>query len=513
MSPLPNDRAGEPLLEVTDVHKRFGGVHALRGASLRVRAGEVHALVGENGAGKSTLINILAGAVRRDSGRVVFEGRDVDFHTPAQSQAAGIAVIHQELATMPTLSVGENLLMGRMPARGGWLDRSAMDVAAREQLSQVALEVDPRTPMSDLSLSQQQQVEIARALFAGAKLLVMDEPSSALTEYETQRLLMLVRQLRDRGVAILYVSHRMAEVFAIADRITAFRDGGYVGTVVAAATTPASVIDMMVGRALAAGAAANHGSRPMDTILEVRGLTRRASGDRGGRVALHDVSFTVRRGEIVGVAGLVGAGRSEVARAIFGADPYDAGEILFDGHAAQFRSPADAIRAGIAMVPEDRKGLALFLEQPVRSNISMVKLPSLARAGVVRRRRERALAMEQLQRLRIRASGVEAPVRSLSGGNQQKAVLARWLAIRPKLLILDEPTHGVDVGAKAEIYALIRERARDGVAILLISSELPEVLELSDRIVVMREGRVAATLERAEADEHIVMMHATGTSV
>ena len=491
------------LLEATRVHKRFGGVHALQGASLAVRAGEVHALVGENGAGKSTLINILAGAVRCDEGRVVFAGREIDFHTPRQSQAAGIAVIDQELATLPTLSVAENLLMGRMPSRSGWIDRAAMRRLAREQLAQVGLETDPDTPMRELNLSQQQQVEIARALFAGARLLVMDEPSSALTEYETQRLLEIVMHVRSRGVAILYVSHRMAEVFSIADRITVFRDGVDVGTIAASATTPAMVISTMVGRDL--GEPSSHAARDMTaTMIDVRGLTNGA---------LHNVSLTVGRGEIVGLAGLVGAGRSEVAHAIFGAAPFDAGEILLEGRPVHFRSPADAINAGVAMVPEDRKRLALFLEHPVRTNISMVKLPVLGRVGVVSRRRERALAVEQSRRLRIRAAGIEAPVWSLSGGNQQKTVLARWLAVRPKVLILDEPTHGVDVGAKAEIYALIRALARDGVAILLISSELPEVLELSERIIVMREGRVAASLNRAEADERVVMLHATGTSV
>ena len=499
------------LLQVQGLRKRFGGVHALRGASLGVRAGEVHALVGENGAGKSTLINILAGAVRRDSGRILFEGREVDFDSPAQSQAVGIAVIHQELATLPTLNVAENLLMGRMPSRSGWVDRAAMHRATREQLAQVGLDIDPRTPMRDLSLSQQQQVEIARALSAGAKLLVMDEPSSALTEYEAQRLLQLVRQLRTRGVAILYVSHRMSEVFAIADRITVYRDGAYVSTIDAASTTAAEVIGKMVGRELAA-TVPNEARQNAEPLLELRGVTSPPSADRGSRVALHDVSFTIGRGEIVGLAGLVGAGRSEVARAIFGAESFDAGEMLLDGRLVRFRSPADAIRAGVAMVPEDRKGLALFLEQPVRANISLVKLPFLARSGVVQRRAERVLAEDAARRFRIRAPSIEAPVRALSGGNQQKTVLARWLAMQPKLLVLDEPTHGVDVGAKAEIYAIIRALAAEGVAILLISSELPEVLELSDRIVVMREGHVAAVLDRAQADEQVVMMHATGTA-
>jgi ABC-type sugar transport system ATPase subunit len=500
-----------PLLEVTGVHKRFGGVHALRGVSLSVSAGEVHALVGENGAGKSTLINILAGAVRRDAGRVVFAGREVDFHSPAESQEVGIAVIHQELATLPTLTVAENLLMGRLPAHRGWLDRVAMARDSRSLLADVGLDVDPRTPIRELSLSQQQLVEIARALSTNARLLVMDEPSSSLTEHETQRLLHLVRKLRDKGVAILYVSHRMAEIFSTADRLTVYRDGAHVGTMETASTTPARVVGLMVGRALASPGPSD-ARRLGDELLVVRGLTRRTRAGDGGGVTLHDVSFTVRRGEIVGLAGLVGSGRSEVARAIFGVDRFDAGEILLEQCAVHFGSPGDAIRAGIAMVPEDRKALALFSEKPLRWNVSMAKLPALRRFGFIGRSRERALATAQVERLRVRAPGLEAPVRVLSGGNQQKTVLGRWLATRPKLLILDEPTHGVDVGAKAEIAALVRSLAADGVAILLISSELPEVLELSDRVLVMRAGRLVATLDRAEASERAVMLHATGTS-
>jgi rhamnose transport system ATP-binding protein len=508
--PAPPPDAAPPLLQATGVHKRYGGVHALRGVQLDVRAGEVHALVGENGAGKSTIINVLEGAVRRDQGRVVLEGREVDFRSPAESQAAGIAVIHQELATLPTLSVAENLFMGRLPMRGVRLDWRAMRERSRTLLAQVGLDVDPRTMVRDLSLSQQQLVEIAKALSTGARLLIMDEPSASLTEHETQRLLALVRRLRAQRVAILYVSHRMAEVFALADRITVFRDGAYVRTMDAAATTPAEVVGLMVGRELAAES--HYEPRPVgETVLEVRGLTRRAAAGEDGGVALHDVSLSVRRGEIVGMAGLVGAGRSEVARAIFGADRFDAGEILLEGRPVRFRSPAQAIAAGVAMVPEDRKGLALFPEKPVRWNVSMARLPALSLRGIIPHRRERALAAEYVTRLRVKTPGIEAPVGALSGGNQQKTVLARWLATRPRLLILDEPTHGVDVGAKAEIYHLVRELAREGLAILLVSSELPEVLDLSDRIVVMRGGRVAAVLDRAHASERTVMLHATGT--
>lgn len=498
------------LLDASGVHKRFGGVHALRGVSLGVRSGEVHALVGENGAGKSTLINILAGAVRRDAGQIIFDGRKVDFHTPAESQAAGIAVIHQELITLPALTVAENLLMGRLPKRAGWLDRGAMLREARVILDRVGLAVDPRCAIRELSLSQQQLVEIARALSTSARLLVMDEPSSSLTEHETSRLLELVRQLRAEGVAILYVSHRMAEVFAIADRITIYRDGTFVDTCDRSATTPASVVGSMVGRELA-NTRADESGEVGEVVVEVRGLTCRATKRQSGDVALDRVSLTVRRGEIVGLAGLVGSGRSELARVIFGAQPFDSGEIFLDRRPVEFHSPADAIRAGIAMVPEDRKALALFLEKPVRWNISMVALPVFARRGFVNGARERALVGAQIDRLRVRTPGLEAPVRVLSGGNQQKTVLGRWLATRPRLLILDEPTHGVDVGAKAEIAALIRSLARDGVAILLISSELPEVLALSDRICVMRAGRLVATLDRAEANEHVIMLHATGT--
>ena len=499
----------EPLLVVEGVHKRFGGVHALRGVRLDVRAGEVHALVGENGAGKSTVINVLAGAVRRDEGRVVFDGREVDFRSPAESQAAGIAVIHQELATLPTLSVAENLFMGRMPVRGLRLDRRAMRERASALLADVGLDVDPRTIVRDLSLSQQQLVEIAKALSAGAKLLIMDEPSASLTEHETQRLFALVRRLRAQGVAILYVSHRMAEVFALCDRVTVFRDGAYVRTLDTAETTAPAVVGLMVGRELAAVAhyEAHRVESGQVPVLEVRGLSRGGAG----AMSLHDVSLTVHRGEIVGMAGLVGAGRSEVARAIFGADQYDAGEIRLEGRTVRFRSPSEAIAAGVAMVPEDRKALALFIDKPVRWNVSMARLPALGWRGVIARRRERALATEYVERLHVKTPGIDAPARALSGGNQQKTVLARWLATHPRLLVLDEPTHGIDVGAKAEIYELVRELARGGMAILLISSELPEVLDLSDRIVVMRGGRVAATLDRSQADERTVMLHATGT--
>jgi ABC-type sugar transport system ATPase subunit len=501
--------APTPLLFAEHVHKRFGGVHALRDVHLDVASGEIHALVGENGAGKSTIINILAGAVKRDEGRVMFDDRLVDFDSPAESQAAGIAVIHQELATLPTMSVAENVCMGRMPTKGWWLDKRAMYATTRSLLGSVGLDVDPGTLMRDLSLSHQQLVEIAKALGAGARLLVMDEPTASLTEHEALRLHALTRQLRDRGTAILFVSHRLSEVFAISDRITVFRDGSHVATLPTAVTTPEQIVGLMVRRAMSLETAVSVPDRDAAVVLEVRGLTRRNPAGP----SLERVNLKVRRGEIVGLAGLVGAGRSELARAIFGEDSYDAGEVLLYGAPTRFRSPADALRAGVAMVPEDRTTLALFLEQPVRTNMSMAVLPRLRTRRLISRRAERALANDYVGRLRVNTPGIETPVRALSGGNQQKTVLARWLATKPKLLILDEPTHGVDVGAKAEIHELIRGLAREGMAILLISSELPEILALSSHIVVMREGRVAATLAHDEANERLVMLHATGSSI
>ena len=407
------------------------------------------------------------------------------------------------------MSVAENVCMGRMPTHGWWLDRRAMYATTRELLAVVGLDVDPGVLVRDLSHSHQQLVEIAKALGAGARLLVMDEPTASLTEHEAKRLHALARQLRDRGTAILFVSHRLSEVFAISDRITVFRDGSHVATLSTAVTTPEQIVGLMVGRAMSLDSMVSVPRADAPVVLEVRGLTRRNPAGP----SLDGVHLTVRRGEIVGLAGLVGAGRSELARAIVGDDAYDAGVVLVDGAPVRFRSPADALRAGVAMVPEDRTTLALFPEQSVRTNVSIAVLPRLRRRGVIARRAERALVNDYVGRLRVNTPDIETPVRALSGGNQQKTVLARWLATAPKLLILDEPTHGVDVGAKAEIYELIRGLARDGIAILLISSELPEILALSTRIIVMREGRVAATLAPDEANERVVMLHATGSTL
>jgi ribose transport system ATP-binding protein len=489
------------LLRIKDVSKSFGGVHALRGVSLEVRQGEIHALVGENGAGKSTLMNVLGGIVEKDSGEVEFNQQPVHFTSPAESQAAGIAIIHQELAMLPSLSVIENIFMGRMPARNGWISWKEMERRTLDLLEEVGLDVAPQTRVRDLSTSQSQLVEIAKALSLSATLIIMDEPNSSLTETETRRLFDVIHRLQAKGVTIIYVSHRIEEVLEIADRITALRDGQYVGTIDTADATIDKVINMMVGREL------ERVLRPVDhhvgeVLLEVQGLTRRG--------VIEDVSFTLHKGEILGLAGLVGAGRSETARMIFGADRHDRGEILLENTAVKFNSPKEAIDHGLGMVPEDRKNLALFITKPVRWNISMAQLPRISPGGIVRSRKESALANDFVQRLRVRVPHIETLERNLSGGNQQKTVLARWLATNPKLLILDEPTHGVDVGAKAEIYEMMRELAQQGIGIILISSELPEILAMSDRIAVMHEGRITGILDHTEATEDKIMALATG---
>jgi ribose transport system ATP-binding protein len=493
----------EFMLQVVDISKHFGGVHALREVRMDVRPGEVHALVGENGAGKTTLINILGGIVPRDGGRVIFGAKDVTFETPAESQRAGIAIIHQELATIPALSVMENIYMGHMAAHGGWIDWRTLETATRKVTDQVGLDVSPRTLVGNLTISQRQLVEIAKALAFDARLIIMDEPNSSLTDRETERLFDVITHLKERGVAIVYVSHRIEEVLHIADRITVFRDGRYVGTIERNEASVNKVISMMVGRELAD--VGRQASASIGTpLLEVRNLSRK------GKPYLQNITFTLHAGEILGFAGLVGAGRSEAARAVFGADRFETGEILLKGRPVHFRSPKDAIARGIGMVPEERKRQALFMNMPVRYNVGMASLPARSPGGIVRHAAQRALVKQFVDKLSIKLSSIDAPVKSLSGGNQQKTVLARWLATEPKVLILDEPTHGVDVGAKADIYQLMRDLAAAGIGIILISSELPEILKMSDRIVVMHEGRITGILDGNNATEDQVMAYATG---
>jgi ABC-type sugar transport system ATPase subunit len=491
----------EVMLRVEELSKSFGGLRALNGVSLDVRRGEVHAVVGENGAGKSTLMKILGGIISRDAGRTILEGQVVSYSSPRDSISAGIAVIHQELSVLPTLNVMENLFMGRMPTRGRRLLWKELEKASRAALEEVGLEVDPRSLMNELSISQRQLVEIAKALSIRARLIIMDEPNSSLSEAETERLFTVIGSLKSRGVSVIYVSHKIEEVLRIADRITVLRDGALVGTVDSAGATVSGVIKMMVGRELTRQYVAHGEAGPV--VLSVRGLS--GAGFR-------DVSFELHRGEILCFAGLVGSGRSETWRTIFGAQHRSAGVVSLEGRPVNFTAPYQAISAGMAMVPEDRKKLSLFMDQPIWFNVALAGLPGLRRGPGIDRRKIGETVRSFTESLSIKMRSPDEPVRNLSGGNQQKTVLARWLALSPKVLILDEPTHGIDVGAKSEVYELVRRLARNGIAIALISSELPEVIAMADRAVVMHEGKVSAVLERSQIEEHRIMSHATGTA-
>ncbi len=492
-----------PLLQMQNISKAFPGVQALDGVSLDVAEGEVVALVGENGAGKSTLIKILSGCYRADAGDILLAGRRLARYSPSQAQQLGIAVIYQEFNLAPPLSVAENLFVGRQPrTRLGFVDFRRMEADAQAALDSLHLPIDARRLVGSLSVAEQQMVEIAKAISFRAKILVMDEPTAVLTERESATLFGVVRRLRAQGVAVIYISHRLEEIFAIADRVVVLRDGRGVGGMAVAEATVEKVIHLMVGRELTE-MFHKEAIRVGDPVLEVRGVTRALSKVR-------DVSLTVRAGEIVGMAGLVGSGRTEIARAIFGVDPADAGEIRVCGRPVRIRSPLDAIRAGLGLVTEDRKAQGLFLILAVRENAASASLGRLSTAGFIRFRAERDLVASLIGKLRIATPTPEQQIRYLSGGNQQKVVLARWLALEPRVLILDEPTRGIDVGAKAEIYALMGELARQGVGILMISSELPEILGMSDRVLVVREGGIAAEFSRAEATQEAIMHKATG---
>lgn len=492
----------EPLLRAEGISKAFPGVQALDQVTLEIFPGEIHGLVGENGAGKSTLIRILAGAIPRDAGRILWHGRPVEIADPRQARRMGIAVIHQELSLLPNLTVAANLFLGREPrTRWGGLDRRIMEEGAWRILRDLDLDLDPRALTGSLPFAQRQMLEIARALSENARLLIMDEPTSALSEREIHRLFHLLRDLKSRGVAVLFISHRLEEVFQIADRITVLRDGRHVGTFPIAEVTPSAVVRMMVGREMRE-MFVKTATPGAEALLEVRGLTRKG--------VFHEVSFEVRRGEIVGLAGLVGAGRTEVARALFGLDPVDRGEIRIEGRLVHIHSPIDAIQLGMAFIPEDRKAQALFLSMALRSNITISALPQVAPLGLLSGRLLDAIAIPYIRHLNIRPPSPSMPVRYLSGGNQQKVVIARWLLLQPKILIMDEPTRGIDVGAKAEIHAIMDRLAREGKAILMISSELPEILGISDRILVMREGRIVGELSRAEATADRVLGLAMG---
>ena len=492
-----------PALHLSQVRKAFGAVVALRSGTLTVERGSIHALVGENGAGKSTLVKIVAGVHQRDAGTFQLHGDDVDFASTGASKDAGVAVIYQEPTLFPDLSVTENIFMGRQPVgRGRRIDRRAMHDEARALFSRLGVAIDPRRPAQGLSIADQQIIEIAKAISLDASVLIMDEPTAALSGVEVERLFAVARSLRDEGRALVFISHRFEEVFALCDTVTVMRDGSYVSTHAIADVTPDDIVRSMVGREVAdlfPKTVAPVG----DVVLDVQGL--QSPG------VFHDVSFSVRAGEIVGLAGLVGAGRSEIARAVFGVDDYTEGSVSLAGSPVRKGSPRAAIRAGMAFVPEDRRKQGLVTDASVAWNVASVIRRGLTRAGVLTASTESAAAAPWAGRLEVKTAALDMNAATMSGGNQQKVVIAKWLATEPRLLIIDEPTRGIDVGTKSEVHRLLSELAGQGLAILMISSELPEVLGMADRVLVVCEGRITAELDRDEATPEKVMTAATAT--
>jgi rhamnose transport system ATP-binding protein len=494
-----------PLVELRDASKSYGAVRALRDGNLALRAGEVRALMGENGAGKSTLVKVLGGVIRRDAGEMLVDGAPVDFHSPHGARDAGIAVIYQEPTLFPDLSVAENVVMGYHPLGGlKRIDRRAMHEQVTALMDRLGVRLDPDRPVRGLSIADQQIVEIAKALSFDARVLIMDEPTAALSGPEVERLFSVVRTLREHGAAVLFISHRLEEVFTICDTVTVMRDGAVVHDARMADMTPDEMVRRMVGRELST-LFPKQDADVGEVVLRVDGLTREG--------VFFDIGFEVRAGEIVALAGLVGAGRSEVARAIFGIDRPGAGRVEVAGRQLAPGRPGAAMRAGVGFVPEDRRQQGLVMDLSIARNTALTRLRALSRLGLIAGGSETRLAREWASRLQLKFHRLRDPVGTLSGGNQQKVVLGKWLATEPKLLIIDEPTRGIDVGTKAEVHRLMSELAGRGLAVLMISSELPEVLGMADRVLVMHEGRITGELSRAEADEENVVRLATGQAV
>jgi rhamnose transport system ATP-binding protein len=487
-----------PILEASNIHKSFGGVRALNGVSITLLEGEVHALVGENGAGKSTLIKILSGALQPDAGEMRVRGERIDRNSPAKARALGISVIYQEPALFPDLTVTENIFLSQHSA-APWarVDWKARERHVEKLLERVNARVRPGAFAGALTMPQQQLIELAKAIDANASIIIMDEPTASLGEDDTENLFRIVSEMRAAGRSVVYISHRFEELFRVADRVTVLRDGQVIETRPMADTTSEDLIRLMVGRALKS-TYPKHDVEIGPVVLEVRNLSSKHTG-------VVDVSLTVRRGEIVGLAGLVGSGRTQFAEALLGLTTPDKSEVILDGRRVQIQNPSDAVRAGLAYVPEDRRRHGVILDMSVASNVTLPSLRRISNCGFLRFGTEWNAAREFVERFRIKTPSVEAPTKNLSGGNQQKVALARWLMTDPKVLILDEPTQGIDVGAKAEIYRLIGELARRGMAILMISSDMPEVLGLSDRVAVMSNGRIAGVLARMEATPYSVL--------
>ena len=493
---------GKVILEMKNISKSFGATKALQGIDFKLEHGEIHALLGENGAGKSTLIKVLGGIHQPDTGSIEIEGKPVKISSVQDAQEAGIGIIHQEIVLVPYLTVTENIFLGReIKTRFGTKNMKLMNEKAKKMTENLGLYIDVTTPVGELSIAQQQMVEIVKAISFNIRILVMDEPTSSLSDEEVEKLFVTMRKLVEQDVSIIYISHRMEELYAVTDRITVMRDGTYVGTVDTDKTNTDELVSMMVGRSLT-----NYYTRTYndmkEEVLRVEGLTRKK--------VFQDVSFTVHSGEILGFSGLVGAGRSEIMQAIFGNDPYDSGTIYLNGEQVRFKNSQEAIKKGIAMVPEDRKKQGLTLINSVGFNITLASLDSVRNGIFLSELKRNDVISHHMKDLSIKAASKDIAVSSLSGGNQQKVVLAKWLATGPKLLILDEPTRGVDVGAKAEIYSIINDLAAQGMAIILISSELPEIINMCDNVCVVRSGRIVGRLNWKELDQEEIMHYATG---
>ena len=493
-----------PIIEMKNISKSFSENQVLTEVDFEVRKGEIHALMGENGAGKSTLVKVLTGIHHRDSGIIKIKGNEVEFSNPKQAEEEGIVVIHQELNIIPYLTVAQNIYLGKEITYGktGILNTDKMNKLAAKTLQQLGVtDIKPQDIAGELSVGKQQMVEIARALSTNAEVIIMDEPTSALTDREIEKLFNVIHSLKEQGVAFVYISHRMEEIFQICDRISILRDGNYIGTKYIADTSFEEVVKMMVGRELGERYPVKN-NKIGEVIFQVENLTINGLFER--------VNFEVREGEILGVSGLMGAGRTEVMEAIFGYRKKDSGTVKLNGKPLKTNHPINLIKEKIGFITEDRKGKGLVLDSSIRENIALTNFEIISKFGVIERSEERNLVEKLIRKLRVKASSIEQKAKTLSGGNQQKVVIAKWLGINPKVLILDEPTRGVDIGAKKEIYSIMNQLAKNGVAIIMISSELPELLGVSDRIMVMHEGKVKAFFDKHEATQEKIMMAATG---
>lgn len=492
-------------IEMRGIDKLFGSNQVLKQASFTLESGEVHALMGENGAGKSTLMKILTGVYTKDAGTVLVDGKEVNYKNPQEAEKAGIVFIYQELNVMFDLTVEENLFMGKeIHGKFGICDKKAMQKKAQEALNILGVNISPKTVMAELSVGQQQMVEICKALMADAKVIIMDEPTAALTQSETVALFKVIESLRKKGVSMVYISHRMEEIFELCDRITVLRDGSYIGVKNIPETNMNEIVKMMIGREIGE----RYPSRNVKIgkeVLKVKELTRKGT--------FHDVNFSVRAGEVLGVSGLMGAGRTEIMQAIFGNLSYESGTIEIDGKEVKISNPRQAMEHGIGFITEDRKTEGLMLDKSIRENISLCNLRRISKSSVISREAEKNMVAEAIKDLHIKCFGSYHECNNLSGGNQQKVVLAKWILTNPKILILDEPTRGVDIGAKKEIYSIINKLAAQGVAIIMVSSELPEVLGMSDNIMVVREGEVRGIISYEEANQERVMTLATGGTI